>query len=219
MSFSPDGGVIAGFSDGALQFWNGKTGQSIGQIRDQQVLDKGVLAVDFSSDGKFVYLADIYGSLKIWDMELHGPPMDSSITPVQTSGTTKVVRVSFADGTANTLPRRVLENNDESASTNDSSASHPVFSDGMGETAISDWSYMDDDGWMRNRRASGTKPEKNDPILFWLPPANRPKFWWPRNIVVMDPGEEHPVTRIDFSHFMHGVNWQRCRESRPKDSK
>lgn len=46
-----------------------------------------------------------------------------------------------------------------------------------------------------------------DSLLFWLPPEHRNGFWWPRNTAVM----ARNVTRIDFSRFVHGESWGRCR--------
>ncbi len=226
VSFSPHGDVIASASPGpdrtlAVQFWNGTTGESIGQINRQGGWDRALLAVEYSSDGKLVYSADSVGALRMWELNGGLTPITREI---QTLDTTKVIRVSFHSSTANikVLPQRELGN---SASANSTSISHqpPAFFDGMGEPAIGDWSYMEEniwseDVWMRNRSVSGGDPD-DDPILFWVPPANRPRFWWPRNITFMDASEEEPVTRIDFSYFMHGENWDRCREPRPQETR
>ncbi|KLO19719.1 WD40 repeat-like protein [Schizopora paradoxa] len=90
------------------------------------------------------------------------------------------------------------------------------YSDGKGVPVIGDWSYIDSlpvadspastNGFVRNRMG-GRQRSIHDANLFWLPPENRDRFWWPRNTAILD---EHP-TRIDFSRFMHGKDWHLCR--------
>jgi len=187
VSFSPDGHVIAlGSLDGTMQFWNGATGKDIGRMCRQGLR---IFAVEFSVDGKHVYAVDNAGPLMMWELNGGQPPLIMDASGVQTPEGMQVVRTTFVDDTVGMPPRRVLENDDEgAASMNGTFTSHPVFFDGMGEPAIGDWSYIDEDGWMRNRHVntSDTEMDENDPILFWVPPANRPKFWWPRNISVPD---------------------------------
>ncbi len=48
---------------------------------------------------------------------------------------------------------------------------------------IGDWSYIDDEGWMRNRLDADKSSD--DPLLFWLPPVDRFGFWWPKDSVVI----------------------------------
>ncbi len=121
VSFSPYGDVIASASsdlDKTVRFWNGTTGESIGQIHHQG--GGALLAVEYSSDGKLVYVADGVGVLSMWELNGGLTPITREI---QTLDTTKVVRVSFDTSTANinVLPRRELGN---SASANSSSISH-----------------------------------------------------------------------------------------------
>ncbi len=65
--FPPDGDVIAAASrDGTARFWNGATDESIGQIHRAHQGSRDVLTVEYSSDGKLVYVVDDYGALKMW---------------------------------------------------------------------------------------------------------------------------------------------------------
>jgi len=66
---------------------------------------------------------------------------------------------------------------------------------------LSDGSYIDQDGWMRDSRGEDSRR------LFWVPHVNRVGFWWPRNTAVI----ARTVTKIDFSRFAHGENWAECR--------
>jgi len=164
----------------------------------------------------------------MWELNGGQPPPLMYAIGMQTLDGMKVVRATFEDGTAGMPPRRVLENDDEgAASTNGTCISHPVFFDGMGEPTIDDRSYIDEDGWMQTSTGD-TEMDRwmrawrtDDPVLFWVPPANRGRFWWPRIIAVTDTdfGEGVPVTRIAFSHFMHGENWQPCRRSRSQETR
>ena len=74
--------------------------------------------------------------------------------------------------------------------------------DRRGCPVLSNVSYIDKDGWMRDLRNDGSS------VLFWVPKENRKFFWWPRNTAVIARGI---VTRIDFTRFAHGDNWVECR--------
>jgi len=66
---------------------------------------------------------------------------------------------------------------------------------------LSDGSYIDEDGWMRDSRGEDSKR------LFWVPRESRGGFWWPRNTAVI----ARTITKIDFTRFVDGDNWAECR--------
>ncbi len=74
------------------------------------------------------------------------------------------------------------------------------FLDQHGSPVLTNASYIDKDGWMRDSRRENLRP------LFWVPEENRGGFWWPRNTAVI----ARTVTQIDFSHFVHGDHWAEC---------
>jgi len=58
---------------------------------------------------------------------------------------------------------------------------------------------------MRNRLDADKSSD--DPLLFWLPPADRFGFWWPKDSVVIS---KNVVTRVNFGQFVHGEKWEDC---------
>jgi len=76
------------------------------------------------------------------------------------------------------------------------------FLDQRGSPVLSDTSYIDEEGWMRDSRREDSRR------LFWVPEENREFFWWPRNTAVI---VKNIVTRVDFPRFVHGDNWAECR--------
>jgi len=66
---------------------------------------------------------------------------------------------------------------------------------------LSNQSYIDEDGWMRNSRSDGSS------VLFWVPRENRRGFWWPQNTAIIC---HAIITQIDFIHFAQGDNWVEC---------
>ncbi|KLO11071.1 WD40 repeat-like protein [Schizopora paradoxa] len=210
VSFSPHGNTIAPASvNGMVRFWSGATGENIGQLlvhHKQSIRD-----ISFSSDGVLLYTLSFFGSLKVWHMDsIKHRSME--MNSIQSLDSLKFVEVTFDEGASTVPPRHILRNKDKGFPTNSISISScPAFFDGKNEAAIGDWSYIDSDGWLRNRRVKGEESE-DDPMLFWVPPANRRKFWWPRTVAIVDTNKNDPVTCINFSRFMHGEKWQRCVE-------
>jgi hypothetical protein len=45
-------------------------------------------------------------------------------------------------------------------------------------------------------------------LLFWVPPWSRTGLWRPNNVMVIGEGS----TKVDLSYFVHGTNWQKCRQ-------
>jgi len=80
------------------------------------------------------------------------------------------------------------------------SPTETISLDRHGHPVLSDASFIDEDGWMYDSRKEGKRR------LFWVPKENRGGFWWPRNTAVI----HRTVTRIGFSHFVHGENWAEC---------
>jgi len=160
-----------------------------------------VLAVKFSPDGKRLATASTDNTIRVWDIIMKdGVPLALNNGRALASKAT-VIPISFSGGRD---PKRIgFEGSSE--------YTQFCFMDGRRRPTIGDWSYVDDDGWVRNKSESGGY----DPLQFWLPPANRKGFWWPRNSAVMTEN----VTRVDLSRFVHGEEWHLCRTSGDTEAK
>ncbi|KAG2135976.1 hypothetical protein DEU56DRAFT_717178, partial [Suillus clintonianus] len=55
-----------------------------------------------------------------------------------------------------------------------------------------------DSGWVK-----GPKQQ----LLFWVPPASRARFYFPRTVLVIPRGPE-----LDLSCMSHGRHWQKCHD-------
>lgn len=54
------------------------------------------------------------------------------------------------------------------------------------------------DGWILG---------ENSELLFWVPPTHRTALWRQSNVCVIGKNS----TKLDVSHFVHGLSWQCCR--------
>jgi len=70
--------------------------------------------------------------------------------------------------------------------------------DRHGHAVLSDESFIDEDGWMRDSRG------KDSRRLFWVPKDRREVFRKPQD-------DGRIGTRIDFTRFVHGGHWVECR--------
>ena len=71
---------------------------------------------------------------------------------------------------------------------------------------LDDLCRADTDGWVCTKEGHR---------LFWVPPADRHGFWWPRMISANDTTIQRRWTSLDFRKFVHGSHWLQCQ----KDSK
>ncbi len=103
-----------------------------------------VLAIKFSPDGKHIASGSGDASVRVWAID-HIKEVDGDCVPrePQASDSSSALRVSFRGH------QRVLE---EDGNT-DMDLTGVGFFDGRNNPIIGDWSYVDDDGWVRNRCA------------------------------------------------------------------
>ncbi|KAH9942069.1 hypothetical protein B0H21DRAFT_529688, partial [Amylocystis lapponica] len=47
---------------------------------------------------------------------------------------------------------------------------------------------------------------ENQELLLWIPPIYRKGLWHPRNTLIIGTA----ITKLDFSHFVHGTSWVKC---------
>ncbi|KLO10958.1 WD40 repeat-like protein [Schizopora paradoxa] len=202
IAYSPGGEVIVtGSEDKKMKFWNAGTGDSIGQPLEGHVAP--IWAIKIAPDGKSIASGSADATIKIWDViQKEGVPV--ALNEEEIEDAASVFRVSFNKETG-CRHLGSSEGGDVDLQGALQSTNHFAFFDAEGDPVLGDGSYIDEDGWVRNRTGKGEG--EDDPLLFWLPPANRAGFWWPRNRAVM----ARLITRVDTSQFMHGNKWINCR--------
>ncbi|KAJ6586710.1 hypothetical protein B0H10DRAFT_828873 [Mycena sp. CBHHK59/15] len=62
------------------------------------------------------------------------------------------------------------------------------------------------DGWIINPPSD---------LICWIPPWLRNSLYFPCNTLVIHPGG---TTKLDFSTFVHGTEWQNCIDPRIRDA-
>ncbi|KLO14925.1 WD40 repeat-like protein [Schizopora paradoxa] len=197
LAFYPNGpAFVTGGGDRNLILWDVEKWKSIGL--PVKIHDGAVLSIAFSPDGKRVATGSVDTTVKIWDViEKDGMPV--AFREKNTfADLSNIHRVSFSkeDG------KRLIDDGVAIPK----SATHFAFFDGVGNPCIGDWSTVSWTGWVLGLGDSDDD-DKSEALVFWLPPENQTGFWMPRNSAVMS----RCTTRIDFSRFMHGENWERCR--------
>ncbi|KLO10072.1 YVTN repeat-like/Quino protein amine dehydrogenase [Schizopora paradoxa] len=199
VAFSPNGRIIVSSSEEGLQLWRFE-GESCVPVRIGLPLrasscHDSVTVVAFSPDGKSIATTSSGNVVRVWDIVYQDGVPSALNGEKDVNALASVIPISFkvsGDGNPKRVDFKVAPEQTQFA-----------FRDGNETPAIGDWSYVDEDGWVRN----------GNELQFWLPPANRSGFWWPRNSAVIADN----VTRVDFSRFMHGRDWKLCRTDASRD--
>jgi len=206
VAFSADGQHLAsGSHDETIRLWDVTQGfAEVASVTFGSI----VLSVSFSPDSKSLVSGSVDGELRFWNISSrnfeqfgeaivgHSDVVQSvafscdglSVASGSNDGSVKTWTVPTTCTQPLAADARIMENSQISLD----QPRCPVLSDG---------SYIDKDGWMRDSRGEDSRR------LFWVPARNRAGFWWPRNTAVM----ARIVTQIDFTRFVHGGNWSECR--------
>ncbi|KAF9449463.1 WD40 repeat-like protein [Macrolepiota fuliginosa MF-IS2] len=202
VAFSPSGKLIASGSiddNETIQVWDAETGELIaGPFLGHTQL---IYCIVFSPNERFIASSSGDRTIRIWDVATRqlvlGPLYGhaGAVVSVAFSGDGKRMVSCSEDETI-----RVWDTSDLTTSTS-SSGEHrlqvPFHVQG---------GHMDactiQNGWV-----AGPGGE----LIFWIPPWNISGLWWPRNTAVIAATQ----TRLDFTKFEYGVNWQRCQGFQP----
>ena len=146
-----------------------------------------VNCVAFSPDGRRIASASEDRTICIWDVATGGV-----LAGPFTGHTSEVNYVAFLSGGHHTVSSSDGAIRVEKVTTGD-------IDDNIHFT---DQSWVDSDGWIY-----GT----NGGLLLWIPLLHRALLHRPSTVWAVGPGRRSFETRLNFSNFVHGLNWAwRC---------
>src|SRR5712671_6078159 len=184
VAFSPDGcHIVYGSEDNTIRLWDAETGDPIGKPLEGH--SRGVYSVAFSPDGCHIVSGSSDKTIRLWDAET-GDPIGKPLE----GHSRGVLSVAFSpDGSR--IVSGSLDNTirlwDAKVSDIVSTSSWPGFF------------QLLPSGWVVDSDA-----EK----LLWVPPWNRVGSCFPRNTITIS---RDGATILDFSRFVHGKAWEKCR--------
>jgi len=145
-----------------------------------------VTSVAFSPDGSRIVSGSEDNTIRLWDAET-GDPIGNPLE----GHSDYVTSVAFSpDGS------RIVSGSDD----NTIRLWDAEVSDIFPTSNWSGYTQVLPSGWVVNSDA-----EK----LFWVPPWNRAGLCFPRNTMTIS--RDGASTTLDFSRFVHGTAWEKCR--------
>ncbi|KLO07241.1 hypothetical protein SCHPADRAFT_657824 [Schizopora paradoxa] len=208
LAFSADGQYLASSSfDKSISLWN--VAQGFTQIFTMAVRKKAY-SVCFSPDSKHLVSGHEDGSLIFWNVDdgrlhrssealfIHAKAVRSVMFSfdglyVVSRSEDKSVKVSISSVSPTGTFAQFQVDSETTIALENSLAVHKRRC-----PSLSDESYIDHDGWLRDSRRSDAR------VLLWVPEEHRGGIRWPRNTSVV-----HRTT-FDFSRFVHGEKWEEC---------
>src|SRR5882757_5959642 len=185
VAFSRDGSrIVSGSWDKTIRLWDAETGDPIGKPLEGH--SSRVESVAFSRDGSCIVSGSWDNTIRLWDAETGDPigkPLEGHSSGVNS--------VAFSpDGS-----RIVSGSSDNAIRLWDAEESDIV--------STSSWP-----GFFR-LLPSGWVVDSDAEKLLWVPPWNRVGLCFPRNTMTIS--RDGASTILDFSRFVHGKAWEKCR--------
>jgi WD40 repeat protein len=201
VAFSPDGTrIVSGSNDLTIRVWDAATGKKVaGPLKGHK---KAVSSVAFSPDGNRIVSGSDDRTVRVWDAQtgkevcepfeghtewIFAVAVSPDATKIALSSDHQTIRIWDATD--------VLSNS--TASTHNARCDTPAIFPYHVVPGFEVGITMEN-GWMQG---------PNSELLFWVTPTNRTGLWRPRNTAVIS----NVVIVLDFSRFVHGDSWQRCR--------
>ncbi|KAJ7306929.1 WD40 repeat-like protein [Mycena albidolilacea] len=222
VAFSPDGShIVSGSKDNTVCIWDSKTGAEVSAPLTGHT--GSVTSVAFSPDGSHIVSGSYDNTVRIWDSKT-----GTEVSAPFTGHTDSVTSVAFSpDGS-----HIVSGSDDNNLCIWDSKTGAEVSAPLTGHTnwvtsvAFSpDGSHIVSGSYDNTVRIWDSKTEiqpgphshisdgwvidSHHHHLMWVPPWLRNDFCLPWNSFVISP---HGVTKLDLSHFVHGLNWEKCHD-------
>jgi hypothetical protein len=160
-------------------------------------------SVEFSPDGKCIVAGSEAKMICVWDVEtgaIVSGPFEwhtGPVTSVTFSPDGKHIASGSLDRTIRVMEIEVGDDVEGPANAVSHMASHHNDAS-VNPFTIRANSKPDKDGWMLGSHSE---------LLFWVPPLNRAGLWRPGNMAVI---AKHS-TQLDFSQFVHGTSWHKCK--------
>ncbi|KAF8514938.1 WD40-repeat-containing domain protein [Hysterangium stoloniferum] len=196
LAISPNGEfIVSGSMDGALRLWDPVTGRNThGPLEGHT---DAVTCITIFSNGKFIVSGSDDHTVRLWDpatgTSLCGP-LEGHIAGVNCVAVSPDGGLIVSGSKDNTLRLWDLANIfQKNLSTFDIPSS----------LSFADSFPMDRQGWISNHSGD---------LMFWVPPQHQSTLWRPSSRAVIC-GKKGRGTLLDFTHFVHGANWENCEKS------
>jgi len=185
VGFSPDGSrIVSGSADNTIRLWDAETGHPIGTSLEGH--SHFVTSVGFSPDGSRIVSGSWDKTIRVWDAETGdsiGKPLEGHSHYVRSVGFSPDGSRIVSGSDDNTIRRWDAE-----------------VPDIVSTPSWPGYAQLLPSGWVVNSDA-----EK----LFWVPPWNRTTLCFPRNTMTISRDGSSVI--LDFSRFVHGTAWEKCR--------
>jgi WD40 repeat protein len=204
VAYSPDGKQIVSCSeDQMVRVWDAKTGEVVAGPFEGHT--NAVMSVAYSPDGKQIASASWDQTVRVWDSEtgdVAAGPFEghtNAIWSVAYSPDGKRIASGSRDRTVRVWD---AETHELLPQLNPAAGHLTTNSSPLNQKFIFSPTHIDT-GKLHNGWVLGSQSE----LLLWVPPLHRIGLWAPRNEAVIG----RRVTRLNFSRFVHGKNWEQCK--------